>query len=955
VSAQRRAAGVAKERAILRQRYTTAARQARRAGAFFALLLSAISLAGPQRPALAQQPARRAAQPAVRLTPPVPIQGLDTGPSTPLDFSRAWLAKAERVRQRRSELIASGQLDGVAPDSLARLGAALAGRLRIPVIPVHYSNVTPPFPHTILQDRIFGPARGDSTSLAAYWAEVSGGLLTVEGGVTPWVRLKREGSFYLRKEEYGWASFGRAHDLVRDALRGADKLIDFNGFDNDGPDGIPNSGDDDGFADLVIILYAVPCRGEWREGSIWPHRGAIPPFATSARSANGGRIKVADYLILPVQEPGTCDPLHVGTLAHETGHALGLPDLYDYEGAAAGAGAWDLMGTGSQTAPHSPAHLGAWSKEQLGWVRVEWLKSPRQELRIPPVASERTIYRYDLPGRRGEYLLFENRQRIGSDRYLPGTGLLVWKADPDRAALGAWNGIGRYHGVELVRAGRGTPATDPFPGAARRASFELGKPTTIRLSGIREDANGHITTDVAAGYTAPTLLATPLRLAVFPGDSALTRNIIIQREGGAADDWTPRHTATWASVRRVGNLLQVTANPEGLEAGIYTDTIHLLLPEHASTADIELNASLDDAPATTDDATSPPPPGAATDRGPTTGTEEDMPRAPEPASPPAPNPPATVTATPRKRTPATRSAGTLIVQLEVADPAARSTIIGSELPWGWGLAVHHGRLLQASFGRDALSLRPRPRLLRISGTGASPETLARIPADAAYAPVAGPHGSTYILGQIGSENRLFRVDENGNTTTIATLPGSAPAYGAAAFPDGRILVADWNGHVRQVTPDGRVSSWTNLRTNIYQIALDPAGNLFAAAYNGNILRFDPDGKLTTIPTGFGSGRVVAITAAPDGSIFTAERGGAGRILRIAPNGTRLEVARVPGAEFYGLTADDRFLYALDLANRHILRFPLTTLTTPSPRTGTAGAASGSDEQEERHESETTPR
>lgn len=900
------------------------------------MLLAAIPLAGPTHPALAQQPARRAAQPAVRLTPPVPIEGLDTGPATPLDFSRAWLTKAERVRQRRSELIASGQLDGVSPDSLAELGAALAGRLRIPVIPVHYSNVTPPFPHTILQDRIFGPARGDSVSLAAYWAEVSGGLLTVEGGVTPWVRLKRPGSFYLRKEEYGWANFGRAHDLVRDALRGADKLIDFNGFDNDGPDGIPNSGDDDGFADLVIILYAVPCNGEWREGSIWPHRGAIPPFATSARSANGGRIKVSDYLILPVQEPGTCEPLQVGTLAHETGHALGLPDLYDYDGKAAGAGAWDLMGTGSQTMPHSPAHLGAWSKEQLGWVRVEWLKSPREALRIPPVARERTIYRYDLPGRHGEYLLFENRQRIGSDSYLPGTGLLVWKVDPDRAALGAWNGIGRYRGVELVRAGRGTPAADPFPGSGRRDSFELGTPGTIRLSGIREEYDGHITTDVAAGYAAPTLLATPLRLAVFPGDSALTRNIIIQREGGANHDWTPRHSAPWASVRRIGNLLQVTADPAGLAAGVYTDTIHLLLPEQASAADLRINVTVDDA-GSADEPDTPQHPGAGTTPGPTTGAEETTTHSQATSNPAPAHPPVAAGPVPASRESASgsRSAGTLVVQLEVADPGARSTIIGSEIPWGWGLAVHHGRLLQASFGRDALSLRPRPRLLRISGTGTSPETIARIPADAAFSPVAGPYGSTYILGRIGEENRLFRIDEHGKTSSIATLPGAAPAYGAATLPDGRILVADWKGNVRQVTTDGRVEPWTNLKTNIYQIALDRDGNLYAAAYNGNILRFEPSGRLTTIPTGFGTGRIVTVTAAPDGSIFTAERGGAGRILRIAPDGTRAEVARIAGAEFYGLAADNRFLYALDLAHRNILRFPLTTLTTPQTSTRNA--------------------
>jgi hypothetical protein len=173
--------------------------------------------AAPQQARSDSRPAR--VEPVVRLTPPVPIAGLETGPGTALEFSRTWLAKAERVRQRRTELLAAGKLDGVAPDSLARLGAALSGKLRIPVIPVRYSNVAEPFSHTILEDRIFGETLGrDSVTLAGYWREVSGGLLEVEGGVTPWVRLPRSGSHYLPKKEYGWASFGRAHELVRDAL-----------------------------------------------------------------------------------------------------------------------------------------------------------------------------------------------------------------------------------------------------------------------------------------------------------------------------------------------------------------------------------------------------------------------------------------------------------------------------------------------------------------------------------------------------------------------------------------------------------------------------------------------------------------------------------------------------------------------------------------------------------------
>ncbi len=68
---------------------------------------------------------------------------------------------------------------------------------------------------------------------------------------------------------------------------------------------------------------------------------------------------------------------------------------------------------------------------------------------------------------------------------------------------------------------------------------------------------------------------------------------------------------------------------------------------------------------------------------------------------------------------------------------------------------------------------------------------------------------------------------------------------------------------------------------------------------------------------------MAKMSTPDGTVFVAERGGDGRILRIDPDrGTHL-VFRRPGAEFYGLAvARDHFVYALDLAARELLRFPL---------------------------------
>src|SRR5690606_30675441 len=97
--------------------------------------------------------------------------------------------------------------------------------------------------------------------------------------------------------------------------------------------------------------------------------------------------------------------------------------------------------------------------------------------------EERVVYRYDVPGRRDEYLLFENRQPFGSDKHLPGTGLLAWRVNPEQSELGVWNTDERAPMVALIEAagradlahGRTADASHPFPGSELVSEFEYGE------------------------------------------------------------------------------------------------------------------------------------------------------------------------------------------------------------------------------------------------------------------------------------------------------------------------------------------------------------------------------------------------------------------------------------------------------------------------------------------------
>jgi glucose/arabinose dehydrogenase len=169
---------------------------------------------------------------------------------------------------------------------------------------------------------------------------------------------------------------------------------------------------------------------------------------------------------------------------------------------------------------------------------------------------------------------------------------------------------------------------------------------------------------------------------------------------------------------------------------------------------------------------------------------------------------------------------------------------------------------------------------------------------------------------------VYRLRSDGQAEAIASFADEHTAYGAAALPDGALLVASWNGTLRRVAPDGRVSIAAELGRPVYQITANASGDVFAATYAGDVLRLAADGSQRELRTGFGQGRLVAVVAGDNGSVYAAERGGEGRILRIEASGRSSLVFRARGARFYGIAIDDVFLYALDLGRRELLRIPV---------------------------------
>ena len=458
----------------------------------------------------------------------------------------AWRVRAERVAALRSQLMTSRNFSALnapmAQGISSSSAAAFAATHTVPAVLFSYQGIdsaqfmrAPSQYATVL----FGttPPGTNPYTVRTFYQELSNGLLTMQGQVLGWVRLDNTESSYTGTAGsctgnpfgttncngiFSDAAVKGMQGGMRLALSRLDATVDFGQFDNDGPDGIPNSGDDDGYVDMIMFAHATrdgACGGS-SNNHIWSHRYVLvdstqtyyQDFVTNDLSAKPGfgNIRISDYFMSSgLGGTTSCDStqiMPIGTAAHEFGHALGLPDLYDTRGPTEGIGQWGLMGSGNYTSASSPARYEAWSLNQLGWVTVVPLTTAgTYHVGAAPVSDTAFLVNVQGANPRAESFLIENRQASLADTALirihcarsgfgppPACngGLLIWHVDQTQiAAYGfhAGNRVnsGPIHGLRLMQADglgqlddpnatyprRRGDAGDPYPGVTGNTAF----------------------------------------------------------------------------------------------------------------------------------------------------------------------------------------------------------------------------------------------------------------------------------------------------------------------------------------------------------------------------------------------------------------------------------------------------------------------------------------------------
>ena len=243
-------------------------------------------------------------------------------------------------------------------------------------------------------------------------------------------------------------------DFVIDAVLTADAAgCDFSQYDSD----------NDGTVDFVYLLYAGQGQAAGGESwTIWPHNSNLESILyynyTHGREdyycdeQRGRKLPVIDgkeinNYACSSELDSNKELCGIGTLCHEFGHVMGLPDYYDTKYSVNSnshliPNTWDIMDYGSYNGEgHCPPNYNPWSKYFFGWIDPI---NPGQESTSctlnPNGTADYNAYQINKSGEKQaawtEALNYyvEYRQKTGWDTFTPAAGMIIWRCDFDSTA-----------------------------------------------------------------------------------------------------------------------------------------------------------------------------------------------------------------------------------------------------------------------------------------------------------------------------------------------------------------------------------------------------------------------------------------------------------------------------------------------------------------------------------------
>ncbi|MBP7868005.1 MAG: M6 family metalloprotease domain-containing protein [Acidobacteria bacterium] len=323
-----------------------------------------------------------------------------------------------RWKSQKYALMAQGRTEAEAEAELtpppAWRGMPTTGNVRIFALLIEFTDEPSTYTAGDIHNRIFGDGAGGFPyeSLRNFYRRSSLDLLEIGGATLGWYRTA------YPRTSVSQTDTGR-EALIREALVAMDAAgHDFSVYDNNG----------DGAVDYFMVFWTGEDNG-WAN-FWWAYQTT---YGDGSLLLDGKRLR--DYSWMWESNPPGGD-FEVATMIHETGHALGLPDYYDYNdsiGPQGGCGGLDMM---------DAAYLdhNAFSKFLLDWMTPSFYAGGDHvvSLRAAAGTTDAAIF---MPGivngtLFGEFFLVQNRRRTGNDLQLPADGLVIWHVDSRLNASG---------------------------------------------------------------------------------------------------------------------------------------------------------------------------------------------------------------------------------------------------------------------------------------------------------------------------------------------------------------------------------------------------------------------------------------------------------------------------------------------------------------------------------------
>ncbi|MEP6909288.1 MAG: M6 family metalloprotease domain-containing protein [Actinomycetota bacterium] len=333
------------------------------------------------------------------------------------------------------------------------------GRIRAVMLFVDFPDLHSSESSSALYDRMVPRSR-------AWFNEVSYGRMQLE--VTPvheWFRMPRALGSYGLRDGISWPEH---HDYMADAIQAADPSVDFSAYN---------------------VVYVVAAKGTSIERS-----PAFQAYPGSGIQADGTELR---YGATFFEDTRSDARYAANVLIHETGHLLGLPDLYDvpdptFWSLFRFAGGWDMM---SWNDPGG--HFLAWEKWKLGWLdssQLTCLRGPSElTTTITPIERGTGLKAVVVPTGLSSAYVIEARKRIGEDTALCESGILIYSVN---ASVRSGDGPVQVHAAQRDQRGEAFNRCGPL----YNATYDKASGEVARFTDNAAGLTVQVLSSSAAGY-----------------------------------------------------------------------------------------------------------------------------------------------------------------------------------------------------------------------------------------------------------------------------------------------------------------------------------------------------------------------------------------------------------------------------------------------------------------------